>query len=76
MKKVKPKSKNEGISKIQKIRNMFAERDSWTVSELVKKSGHDEPNVRTTMSILKNPKRSKEPLITNYDKEKKIYSIK
>ncbi len=76
MKKSKAKSKRGPISKIQMIRNMFAEKNSWTVSELVKKSGYDESNMRAAMSILKDPKRSKELLITEYDKEKKIYSIK
>lgn len=76
MKKSKAKSRKGGISKSQKIRKMFTEKESWTVAELVKRSGFDERNVRTAMSIFKNPKRTKDPLVTNYDPETKAYMLK
>jgi transposase len=64
------------ISKIQKVRDVFKERKSWTLEEIVERSGFDERNVKTCLSILRNPKRSKEFLITHLDREKKLYTMK
>lgn len=79
MKKKQKKSAKETpkeISKFQKVRDMFKERKSWTVEEIVERSGFDERNAKTCLSILKNPKRSKELLITHFDREKKVYTVK
>jgi hypothetical protein len=55
------------MSKIRKVREMFKERKSWTLEEIVERSGFDERNVKTCLSTLRNPKRSKELLITHLD---------
>jgi hypothetical protein len=64
------------ILKIQKVREMFKERKSWTLEEIVERSGFDERNVKACLLILRNPKRSKELLITHLDREKKLYTVK
>ncbi len=55
---------------------MFKEKDSWSMDEIVERSGFDERNVKTCLSILRDPKRSKELLVTNYDRETKTYTLK
>ena len=74
--KKKQKNPAKEISKIQKVRDMFKERKSWTLQEIAERSGFDERNAKTCLSILRNPKRSKEPLITHLDREKKLYTVK
>ncbi len=63
------------ISKFQKVRDMFKEKKSWPLEEIVERSGFDEKNVKTCLSILRNPKRTKELLITRLDREKKLYTV-
>ncbi len=55
---------------------MFAEKESWTLGELVKRSGYHAPNVRVAMFILKSSKRTKNPLVTDYDHKTKTYTLK
>ncbi len=74
--KKKQKRPAKGTTKVQKVRDMFKERRSWTVEEIVERSGFDERNAKTCLSILKNPRRSKELLITHFDGEKKVYTAK
>jgi hypothetical protein len=65
-------------SKVGIIRGMFAEKPSWTVEELMARSGFDANNVRVAMTILRNPKRTKPEnlLVTSYDKEAGTYTTK
>ena len=72
----KAKAVSKKISKFQKVRKMFGEKNSWTVDEIVKRSGFDERNARTCISILKNPERTKNLLMTEYDRETRTYTLK
>jgi len=71
------------ISKVQKpngkcakLRALLASGEkTFTVVQMMKASGFDERNVRTAMSILRNPKRTKEIIEAEYDKEKKTYTL-
>lgn len=69
---LKPKK----LSKVGIIRAMFAEKASWTVQELMDRSGFDANNVRVAMTILRNPKRTKPEnlVITVFDKETGTYT--
>lgn len=63
-------------SKANKIRQMFAEKKEWTLNELTKRSGFkNDDNTRCMMSIFKNKDRTKELLVTEFDKEKQVYSL-
>lgn len=63
-------------SKANKIRQMFKEKKEWTLKELTKRSGFkDDANTACMMSIFKNPTRTKELLITEFNKEKQTYSL-
>jgi len=74
--KKKSKRPAKGVSKFQKARDMFREKKSWTLDEIVQRSGFDERNAKTCLSILKNPKRTKDPLVTHFDKEKRLYAVR
>jgi hypothetical protein len=74
-KKSKKVSKPKKISKLQKIRDLFSEKKTHTAKELMKESGFDKTNLRTAMSILKNPKRTKELLRTDYDRKTEAYTL-
>ena len=63
------------VSKISIVREMFNTKDTWTREELAKKSGYDTRNLSTAMSILKNPKRTKDLLITKYDPSTRAYTL-
>jgi len=63
------------ISKVSKIRDMFAEKKNWSVQEIMKRSGFDRNNTKTAMSILRNKNRTKDLLTTDYDKEKEIFTL-
>ena len=68
-------SKEKKPSKFGKLREMFKQKKSWTAKELMKRSGFDAQNLKTAMSILRNPKRSKVLLVTDYDREKQTYTL-
>ena len=63
------------VSKISIVREMFNTKDTWTREELAKKAGFDTRNLVTAMSILKNPKRTKDLLITKYDHSTHTYTL-
>ena len=69
--------KKSGETKYGKLRALLSSgKKVFPVAELTKTSGFDENNVRVAMNILQNPKRTKEPIKSEYDKEKKTYSLK
>lgn len=74
-KKSKKASKPKKISKLQKIRDLFSEKKVHTAKELMEESGFDKTNLRTAMSILKNSKRTKELLRTDYDRKTEAYTL-
>jgi hypothetical protein len=81
-KKAKAKGKGNGgfkpnpNSKANKIRLMFKEKPTWPLKEMTKRSGFkDDDNTRCMMSIFKNPGRTKELLVTEFNKEKQTYSL-
>ena len=60
------------VTKFQKVRDFFAKNKSGTLDTLMKISGFDERNMKTAMSILRNPKRTKNNLlVTTWDREKR-----
>jgi len=62
-------------SKMGKIRAAFIEKKNWSLKDLMKRSGFDKANLMCAMSIFKNPKRTKELLVTDYDKKTETYSL-
>jgi len=63
-------------SKANKIRLMFKEKREWPLKEMTKRSGFkNEDNTRCQMSIFKNPTRTKDLLITEFNKERQTYSL-
>lgn len=63
-------------SKANKIRLMFKEKPTWSLKEMTKRSGFlNDDNTRCMMSIFKNPTRTKELLVTEFNKEKQTYSL-
>ena len=62
-------------SKLSIVRTMFAERPGWRREEIMAKTGWDKNNVQVAMNILKNPKRTKVPLTTFYDKRNKSFTL-
>lgn len=62
-------------SKMGKIRSAFVEKKNWTLKDLMKRSNFDKANLMCAMSIFKNPKRTKELLVTDYDKKTETYSL-
>jgi hypothetical protein len=72
--------KEQGPKKVSKfgiIREMFVEKKSWTLDEIVKRSGFDQQNVMTAMSILRNPTRTgaDKMLTTDYDRATKTFTL-
>ena len=47
----------------------------FSMEEMMKASGFDQNNVRVAMNILQNPKRTKEIIEAEYNKEKKTYTL-
>lgn len=62
-------------SKMGKIRAAFTEKTRWSLKDLMKRSGFDKANLMCAMSIFKNPKRTKELLVTDYDKKTETYNL-
>lgn len=81
IKKLPSKAKGiEMISKLQKskasmIRDMFAEKPSWTRQEIMEQTGFDSNNAHQMMNIFKNPKRYKNLLVTKYDRKTQTYNL-
>jgi hypothetical protein len=73
--KVAEKKEQKPVTKFQKVRDFFAKNQVGTLDVLTKVSGFDERNVKTAMSILRNPKRTKTNLlVTTYDREKRTFT--
>ncbi|NIV96154.1 hypothetical protein GWN42_26035 [candidate division KSB1 bacterium] len=64
-------------TKVSKLRDAFAEKDSWTEDELVEKTGYDTKNLRTALGILRSDKRTPADKIlsTVYVRRTKTYYI-
>jgi len=62
-------------SKMGRIRSAFAEKKSWTLKDLMKRSDFDKANLMCAMSIFKNSKRTKELLVTDYDRKTETYTL-
>jgi hypothetical protein len=62
-------------SKMNIIRVMFADKQSWTRQEIMKRTGFDAKNAHAAMNVLKNPNRTKNPLNFTYNKENQIYKL-
>jgi hypothetical protein len=73
--KEKKAASERKTTKVQIIREMFAEKGIWTKEEIMKKTGFNSQNANTAMGILKNPKRTKVLLLTTYDRKEKSYTL-
>jgi hypothetical protein len=64
-------------SKMGKIRQAFAERSHWSLTELMKKSNFDRANCKCALSIFKNPNKTKAErmIITDYDRKTETYTL-
>jgi len=73
----KSSNRSGGPTKTSLLREAFAEKKTWTVDELCEKTGYDSRNLRTALAIMKNETRTAADklLVTDYDKEKKSYSL-
>jgi len=67
--------KEPRVTKTSKIRELFATKKSATLQEIMDYCGHDRHNTQSMMAILKNPKRTKDLLVTEYDRETKTYTL-
>jgi len=75
-KPAKKPAEPKGETKYGRLRALLTSgRKTFAMDELVKESGFDEANVRVAMSILKNSKRTRSPILSDYDREKKVYVI-
>jgi len=62
-------------SKMDTIVATLQEKKTITRPELAAIIGSDEANTHTMISILKSPKRTKEPILVDYDKGTKTYTF-
>jgi hypothetical protein len=68
--------KKDPNSKLQKTRDAFKEKSSWKIDDLLKRTGfQDLPNLFCMLSIFKNKNRTKDLLITDYDKETRVVKL-
>lgn len=67
-----PKEKKP--SKMDRIREIVQERGVIAKAELAELIGSDEQNTHTMISIMKNAKRTKDPVEIAYDKKQKLYA--
>jgi len=73
--KVEVKKEQKPVTKFGKVREFFSKNKSGTLDVLMKVSGFDERNMKMAMSILRNPRRSKNNLlVTTYDREKRTFT--
>jgi len=74
---VNPKvnSTEKKVTKSGRLREYFLMNESGSVSDLVAFTGFDEKNLRTAVSILANPGRTKYPIVIQYDSDNKIYKL-
>jgi hypothetical protein len=65
-------------SKVQKLKDAFKKRKTYTEEELIELTGYDAKNLHVAIAFLKNPKRTRvEDLITlEFNKEKRTYTKK
>ena len=73
--------KEEGekkVSKVQKLKDAFKRRKTYTEDELVELTGYDMKNLHVAIAFLKNPKRTKEEELVEleFNKEKRTYTRK
>ena len=61
------------VTKVGLIRKAFAEKKEHSIEDLQNITGYDIHNVRTAMNILRNPNRTKDPLVTFC--EKGVYKL-
>jgi hypothetical protein len=75
VKKLLPEKKEHKVSKMGIIREMFQDQASWTRGEIMSRTGFDSKNAHAAMNVLKNPKRTKDPLNFTYDRENQTYKL-
>jgi len=67
--------KTKKPSKLTIIRDLLLSKGQVHIDELIAASGHDRKNVHATVGVLRNPKKTKDPLDVQYDRETKIFSL-
>jgi hypothetical protein len=73
-KKTVPK-KDQKPSKINLIRDLFKKKKAVSREDIKTATGYDDRNAHTAMAILKNAERTKDTLLTAYDRKTKIYTL-
>ena len=73
-KKAVPK-KDQKPSKIELIRGLFKKKKVISREEIKTATGYDDRNAHTAMAILKNAARTKNTLLTGYDRKTKTYTL-
>ena len=72
--KAAPKKNGEG--KYARLRALLLSgKKTFAAEEMMQASGFDERNLKTALTILRNPKRTKDLIITRFDAEKKFYVL-
>ncbi len=73
--KTKSKSRRSGPSKFDLLRSGIRRTGSVTMQELITVSGFDRKNVSVGMAILRNPSRTKDPIMNKYDRKTQTFTI-
>jgi len=63
------------VTKVSMAREILAEKGTIKKADLAEAIGHDLQNCHTMISILKNAKRTKEPLFVSYNKATTEYTL-
>lgn len=66
--------KRLGMNYQEFLKTYFAERDSASRAELLEIMDTDARNLHVAVSILKNPARTKEPMVLVYDKATQVFT--
>ena len=70
------KAKKNGEGKYARLRALLLSgKKTFTAEEMMQASGFDERNLKTALTILRNPERTKDLIITRFDAEKKLYIL-
>ncbi len=71
----KPVTTEKKTTKYGLLRKAFEVQTTWTWENLVDYTGFDKKNLAVAVSILKNPARTKDILVIEYDRITKTYTL-
>ena len=62
-------------TKLSIIRDLLVAKQQVHIDELAAASGHDRKNVQAAVGVLRNPKKTKNPLDVQYDRETRVFTL-